>query len=294
MPGPGADGDDRRGLALVVLSAATYATMPIFAKAAFRGGLSVVDLLAWRFALAVGLFAVLGRGRPGLPFRVRLRLWGLGLVFVGNSLAYFLALERVPASLLTLLLYTYPVIVTLLAGAFGIDRLTPRSLAAAALSMGGAALTVGSFATAPLLGIALSLGAALVYSIYIVLSSRFAADVPSEAAAAHVSQTALTAYLGAALWRGELLPPVSLGVWLAVVGIGVISTVVALRAFMAGLARIGPSRAAVLSSLEVVFILALASSFLGEPLTPRLLLGAGLILGAVLLQHARPARENRG
>jgi drug/metabolite transporter (DMT)-like permease len=34
-------------------------------------------------------------------------------------------------------------------------------------------------------------------------------------------------------------------------------------------------------------------SFLGEPLTPRLLLGAALILGAVVLQHARPTRENR-
>jgi drug/metabolite transporter (DMT)-like permease len=293
MPGPGGEGDDRRGLALVVVSAAAYATMPIFAKVAFNGGLPAVDLLAWRFVLAVGLFAVLGRGRPALPFRVRLRLWGLGLVFVGNSLAYFLALERVPASLLTLLLYTYPVIVTLLAAAFGIDRLTPRSLAAAALSMGGAALTVGSFATAPLAGVLLSLTAALVYSAYIVLSSRFAAGVPSEAAAAHVAQTALVAYLGAALWRGELLSPVSPGVWLAVLGISLISTVVALRAFMAGLARIGPSRAAVLSSLEVVFILALAASLLGEPLTPRLLLGAALILSAVLLQHGRPARENR-
>jgi drug/metabolite transporter (DMT)-like permease len=80
--------------------------------------------------------------------------------------------------------------------------------------------------------------------------------------------------------------PASPVAWLSVLAIAVVSTVVAMIAFLAGMALVGPSRASVLSSLEVLVTMALAFGLLGERLTPPQWAGAALILGAVAFQNA--------
>jgi len=68
-------------------------------------------------------------------------------------------------------------------------------------------------------------------------------------------------------------------VWLAC--IAVVSTVVAMLAFFAGLKRTGPSTAAILSTFEPVTTAALAAIVLGESLTPVQLAGGALVLASV-------------
>jgi drug/metabolite transporter (DMT)-like permease len=63
----------------------------------------------------------------------------------------------------------------------------------------------------------------------------------------------------------------------------VIATVFPVVAFLAGLKRIGPTNAAMLSTLEPVVTILLAGWWLHETQTPLTLLGGGLILAAVLL-----------
>jgi drug/metabolite transporter (DMT)-like permease len=57
------------------------------------------------------------------------------------------------------------------------------------------------------------------------------------------------------------------------------------------MAVIGPSRASVLSSLEVLVTLVLAFLLLGERLAPQQWAGAALILGAVAFQNAPALRR---
>ena len=64
-----------------------------------------------------------------------------------------------------------------------------------------------------------------------------------------------------------------------------------MTAFLAGMALVGPTRASVLSSLEVVVTLALAFLFLGERLGPAQWAGAALILGAVAFQSLGVVRR---
>lgn len=281
----------RFGLVLVLASAVAYGAMPILAKIAYRNGVRPDGLLAHRFLLAAILFALLSpRGAPSLPLRKRLVLWGLGVVFVGNSFTYFTALATVPASVLALLLYTYPVIVTLLSATVGRDPLTPRGLASAALVFAGAALTAGAASgSASPSGIVMGLLSALIYSVYVVLGSLHAADVPSEAAARHVAQTCAALYVPWAAARGALAVPPSAKAWGAILAIAVLCTVFALRAFLAGLGRVGPSRAAVAASFEIVVTVLLAVAVLGETVGPRQWAGGGLILGGVALHNLRRA-----
>src|SRR5262245_27939493 len=279
---------EARGSLLVLLSAAAYGAMPILARLAYADGVSVAALLAYRFLFATLLFLLLRRRRAvALPPRRRLLLWGLGALFLGNALCYFLALQRVPVSVMTLLVYTYPVMVTLLSAAAGLEPLTPRNLGAAGLAFGGGALTAGSVASADPLGVALALATAVIYSLYMVLAHRFARDASSEDAALHVSQVAVAAYAAWAAARGELLLHTTPRAWLALFLIGAVCTVLALRGFLAGLALVGPSRASVLSSFELIVAVALAMLVLGERPGPTVLVGGLLIVAAAALQ--RPA-----
>jgi drug/metabolite transporter (DMT)-like permease len=284
---PTSSRDETRGLTLVALSTMAYGVLPILGKVAYGAGVKVLPLLAWRYVIAAGLIALLERG-PRPPRRERLRLWAIGSVFVLNSIAYFRALELIPASVTALVLYTYPVIVALLAALVGVERLTGRAAFAALGAFAGCALTArGAPSGAPLslAGVAWALVAALVYASYIVLSSRFAAGVPARALALHLAQAAAVVCVAVGLAGGGLSLPLDPRGLLAVAGIGVVSTVVASIAFLAGMALVGPTRASVLSSLEVIVTLALAFALLGERLGPGQWAGAALILGAVAFQN---------
>jgi drug/metabolite transporter (DMT)-like permease len=279
--------DETRGLALVALSTLAYGIMPILGKVAYGVGVKVLPLLAWRYVIAALLIAALERG-PRPPLGERIRLWAIGSVFVVNSIAYFRALEQIPASVTALVLYTYPVIVALLAALVGVERLTRRAVLAALGAFAGCALTARSApsgAPLPLAGIAWALVAALVYASYIVLSSRFGAGVPARVLALHLAQVAAVVCVALALADGGLSLPLDPRGLLAVAGMGVVSTVVAMIAFLAGMALVGPTRASVLSSLEVIVTLVLAFALLGERLGPGQWAGAALILGAVAFQN---------
>jgi drug/metabolite transporter (DMT)-like permease len=84
------------------------------------------------------------------------------------------------------------------------------------------------------------------------------------------------------LVTGPHLPASGRG-WAAISGLVVITTVLPVIAFLAGLKRIGPTTAAMLSTLEPVVTVLLASWWLHETLNLVTLLGGGLILLAVLL-----------
>jgi drug/metabolite transporter (DMT)-like permease len=280
----------------VALSTLAYGIQPLFGKAAYAAGVAPLTLLAWRYLIALVCLELLERG-PRPPLATRLRLWGVGSVFVVNSVAYFMALEALPASVTALLLYSYPVIVALLAALVGVEALTWRSLVAAVAAFTGCALTAGGLglsAGLPARGVAWALVAAAVYASFVVLSSRFGADVGARVQALHLMQVStLLCCVMALLGPGFSVPSEAKAI-LSIVAMAVVSTIVSMTAFLAGMAIIGPSRASVLSSLEVLVTLVLAFLLLGERLSPPQWAGAALILGAVAFQNAGALRRAMG
>src|SRR5262249_53664013 len=253
--------DQKRGLLLVFTSTLAYGAMPIFAKTTYEAGLAAVTLLAWRFVLATVLFALLpGRAPKRLGWADHRRLWGSGGVVGGNAILYFEGLKRLPASTTAVIVYTYPVIVTVLSGLLGFERFTVRAVVSALLAFCGCALTAGGVEGGGRTGVWLVLASAFFYAVYLLLGSRLAsrlpaaaaASPPAEAAASHTAQAAAVVCTPLAVLRDTVLVPPTPAAWASVAAIATLSTVVALRTLLAGMARIGPVRAAVLSSFEVV------------------------------------------
>ena len=154
--------DARLGAALILVSATGFGAMAIFARLAYDGGGEVVAVVWARFVLAaVLLHVVLRLRRLRLPRgRTLLALAALGGVgYVGQSMSYFSALTFAPAGIVALLLYLYPVFVTVLATAAGRDRWTRGRVVALVLATVGTALTIGPTAVAwdPRVGIGMGL-----------------------------------------------------------------------------------------------------------------------------------------
>jgi len=295
------------GPALCLFSAACFGAMAIFGKLAYAAGVSPGALLLLRFSVAAVLLGLLLAPRPGLRMtrpdperpagmtRARLLVTALGLGALGyatQATLYFSALQRVDASLVALVLYTYPALVTVAAALLGRERLTAGRSAALAGAAGGTLLVLlgaGGFGFDPV-EVVLALGAAVTYTVYILVADTVVHRLSPVVLAALVMTGASAALaVRAVLTGGTDFGFGSAGcVWIACVA--VVSTVVAMLAFFAGLRRTGPSTAAILSTFEPVVTTALAALTLNEFLTPVQLVGGLVVLSSVAVLQLRPQR----
>jgi drug/metabolite transporter (DMT)-like permease len=272
---------------LIVVSAVAFGAMAIFARFAYSGGADVLGILISRFVIAGGLLALvmLVTRRPwprGRALVVAILMGGIG--YVGQSVSYFAALNHASAGLVALLLYAYPTLVCLLAAAFLGERLTKRTGVVLALSFVGIALTLGGGRGTPA-GIALGLAAAAFYSVYIVIGARELKGTDALGSTTVVCLSAAVTLSLAGLLREPQFPGLWWG-WAAIGAIAIVSTVVAIIAFFAGLKRVGPAAASIISTLEPLVTVGLAWSILGESLSLSQGIGGVLVLGgAALLAH---------
>jgi drug/metabolite transporter (DMT)-like permease len=277
----------RLGASFVLASAVAFGVMPVFGKLAFEAGVTVTTLLVIRFAIAAPVLwaGTIARGAlPRVPRGLILR--GLALGGVGYALQsglYFLALERMDASVLSLILYSYPAMVT---GAAIILRREPasrRRLAAlVTASLGLVLVLLGSGAGAfdgP--GALLAIGASMTYATYILVSD--AVRLEALPLAALVTTGALLTLLPFGLATGTLSLDFAGQGWLWLALAAVISTVSAILLFFSGMSRVGPSTAAILSTLEPPVTVALAFVAFGEALGAVQVLGALAVLGAAVI-----------
>jgi drug/metabolite transporter (DMT)-like permease len=282
-------------------SGAAFGAMAVFGKLAYGEGATVGTLLAVRFALAAALFWALvlagGAAREVRALGRRNLAAGLGLGAFGYALqsgCYFAALQRIDASLLSLLLYTFPAMVAAAAIALGRERLDARRLTALALALGGLVLVVAGAGTGALdpLGAALAIAAALVYTTYIIVSDGIVGRMRPQVLAALVcTGAAVSLTLGSAV-LGELRPgAVTMGGWGWLASLTVVSTVGAIVLFFAGLRRVGPTTASILATVEPLVTVVLAFLVFGERLGAVQLAGGGLVLSAVLVLNLRLARR---
>jgi drug/metabolite transporter (DMT)-like permease len=188
-----------------------------------------------------------------------------------------------------LLLYLYPAMVAAASAAVLKERLPATTIAALVLALAGAALTVGFGARGSLAGATLAVGAAAIYTVYIIAGTGLMRVVSPIPATLVIMASAGVVYAGAVAVRGPRWPATAAG-FAAIAAVATV-TVVATVTFFAALERIGPTNASLLSTFEPVVSVALAALVLGERMPAMSLVGGALIVGAAaLVTHAEIAR----
>lgn len=279
---------------LAATSAASFGVMPILTKVAYRDGASALGVLSIRFALAGAILLALAAAlRQPLPRgKVLLAVAALGGVgYVLESACYFLALQRTSAGLTALLLYAYPALVVLLSAAVARRAPSRTTLGLVAVALAGTALTIGRPGGGQVLGIVLGLSAALSYSVYIVVSAHIVEGLPPLAVSGVVMAAAGVVDGAVALVVRPGIPQHLHG-WLALGGVALFGSVVAVWAFFEGLRRLGPADTAVISTLEPVVSVGMGAAVLGEAFGTLQVVGGVLVLAAVIALARRAPEEN--
>jgi len=285
---------DLLGGVLVVVAAASFGLMPLFARHAYAAGVDVQTLLFLRFTIAavvlVGCLAATKRLIwPGLRVVAWLTLLG-GVLYALQATLYFSAVRVMSPTLAVLLLYLYPALVMGLSATITRVRPSAKQLAAIVLSLAGMVLVLGApTGSVQTVGVLLALGAALTYAVYIMVGDRFSGTLPPFTTAAYVITFAALSFAVTGLARGGMRLAISGPGWTAVIAVAVVCTIVAIGCFFAGMALIGPVRAAILGVVEPIVSVAAAAIALGETITPLQAVGGGCVLVAAVWGSRTPA-----
>lgn len=278
-------------------------------KVALAAGVSALDLVQLRSmgsAAILLVFLLLSRpatlraGPRELGFLFAVGIIGIGLV----QWFYFVSISRLPVGIALLLEYLAPVLVVLWVRFVRRQAVRTRMWAALALSVTGLAIVAQVWRGLTLdgLGLLAGLGAAAALATYYLSSERgMAGRDPLSLAAWTFTSAALFwsavrppwTFDWAKLTESVELPAPMQGsqvsLWVLVVWIIVLGTVVPYSFVLVALATLGSARTGLLGMAEPVMAGLVAWLVLGELLTGIQLVGAGLILGGIVL--AETARQ---
>ncbi|WP_310361893.1 DMT family transporter [Catenuloplanes atrovinosus] len=293
-----------RGMALIALAAVAWGTGGAVAAVLYRtSGLGPIAVSYWRFligAVALAVYVSLRRTRrvprdPARRYRRLLAVLATGAGLAVYQSAFYLSIAHSGLAVATVVtLGAGPILIAIGARAFLAERLGHAGAAAITLALSGlVALSLDGGATGPnpALGLACALLSALGYAVVTLVGRT--AD-----AAGDPFRTSLSGFLVGgvvltpfALAEGVLPTAGGLGVtigWLLY--LGVVASALAYGLFFAGLAHVSATTAAIVTLLEPVAAAILAVGFLGEHLSPAVLTGMLLLVGAVAVL-TRPARR---
>jgi drug/metabolite transporter (DMT)-like permease len=277
------------GFFYVLLAGIGFGFIGIFSRIALQSGLSVGELLCWRFFFAsVILWVSLLLTRPELIQLSRKQiLISAALGACGYALfstLYFKAIENVSVPLAALLLFTFPLFVNL--GSHFIlkermKRIQAISLALACVGLG--ILLWGPLVVNSSVGVLYGLGAAVSYAIYVLISGQVQKNVhPLSSSLYIITAAGVMQFIVHQPELGRLSDFSTLQL-LCILAISLFSTIGPMTLFLAGLQRLPSSQASVVAMIEPV-VAALAAWFLlGETLSNFQLVGAVIVLSALFL-----------
>jgi drug/metabolite transporter (DMT)-like permease len=289
------------GLALAVVSAATFGLSGPFAKALTDAGWSASGAVLVRMGGAAAvLLVILALTRPGVLAAIRadapaLVLYG-ALAVAGVQVAFFNALLYVPVAIALLLEFLGPILVLAWVWLVRREPLGARTIFGAVVALFGLSLVVQVWTGVELRweGIAWGLAAAVCQASYFLLADRAGSSTPPLvlAGVGMTVGTVVVALLGLVGVLPVVIDTAATGVLLAGVDVGwpvtaallvLVSSVIAYLAGVAAIRRIGASRGSLVALLEVIASAVASWLLLDQVPTPVQAVGGALILGGVAL-----------
>jgi drug/metabolite transporter (DMT)-like permease len=274
------------GILAAFSSAVFLGLAPVFGKLAITLGFTPFAVVALRTGFASGLLLIV----IALFYRQYLYIFPVGLVGCAlagaingfGSLLYYLALQRLDASVGQLLYSLYPFFVALW---LILDHQPPSRLTF--FRVGLATIAVMLLTSVPkssvdLTGVLMMIGAAVLYAMHLPINQRVLYEVPAPTVALYtllaMSAVVIPAYLlFDRAWPASNIP------WWPVAGLTFV-TIFSRIALFLGVKKIGGMQTALLGLAELLIAIIFSHLWLGESLTMLQWLGAaGLGFSLILV-----------
>lgn len=283
---------ERWGNVAVALSAIGFGLSPLLATRAFDSGVAPISAAFVRVSAVMLMMS---------PFARRAARWGRQAWIVGGGGAismlgfagFFIALDRAPVAAVTVVYYTYPVVVLVLSAIVWRRRMHVWEAATCAAVIVGVALAVGPISMSGVLIVALApaFAAPIGWGMYLLILSGPAAAMP----------TLPKVFAGSCGGAAVLLPVVLVtsGWHIVPLTSGAITSLALLTACTFaipavlvswGAARSGERATAMIGSAEFAVAVGIGWMFLGDDLSRLQLAGIALVLGAAIIAARRSDR----
>ena len=218
--------------------------------------------------------------------------------FIGlNWVLLFESYRYTTVATATLCYYMAPMFVLLLSPIVLNERLTIKKLFCVIVSLVGLAFVSGAFESglgsfSEIKGIALSLGAAMLYATVVLFNAKIKRISAYDKTIVQLGAAALimVPYFFA-FERGAALN-ITAGSVILLITVGILHTGIAYAMYFGAIGKLGAGATAILSYIDPIVAVVLSALFLKEPLTAHTAIGAVLILGASVLSETSQTKKH--
>ena len=277
----------KRGILAVNLAVLLFGLAGLFAKWIRLPAIAITFGRVLFSSLALGLYLLLRRqsvrvARPG----DRLLLAAAGGILALHWWAFLQSIQLSSVAIGTITFSSFPLFVTFLEPLLFRQKLERRNVFIALLILIGVLITVPEFSldNHVFFGILIGMLSALAYAVLTLINKKLAGSLSGTVTAFWEQGSAALVLLPLMLTVQvrPTLPDLAL-----LLGLGVITTALAHTLFISSLKTLPAQLAGVCSSLETVYGILFALLLLGEIPTLREILGAVIIVGAVIAAQLR-------
>ncbi|HET9735103.1 MAG TPA: DMT family transporter [Burkholderiales bacterium] len=284
----------RLAIPLLMFLSSVFAANHIAARVAFDHGTSVAAAVAVRSGATALVMVVLlrlaGVGMA-LPRATLARGLGIGLLVAVQSFCLYSAVAIIPVALALLAFNTFPMLFMLLTWAAGGDHPGRRAFIAMPLALFGLVLALDIVGTLEAMagrwaeigaGVSWALGSAVSFACVLFLTTRHLKDVDGRMRTLLTMGATAVAVGGAGAAAGALALPADAIGWL---GLALLTVLYgsAITAMFTLVPRIGAASNTAALNFEPVAALILGWAILGQAMAPRQIVGALIVISAVIL-----------
>lgn len=289
--------DRMQGFVFITISAVMYACMAVIAKIAYATGLDAALMLFMRFGLAFLMLVIyLKLVKQTRIFIASPLILVQGFLMALISLFYFEGIKYIPAGMVNVIFFVYPIIVPVLAVIAFKERFSFKLFLCILFALFGIILVsgiTGHSITLSAKGVWLLLASSFCHAVFMIIGQRTGSD--SEP----LSQTctfSLVSFIVLALafpHKLTLLADLTTAQWFMGVLFALVNTILAISFLLKAVEKIGATIAGLVSTCEPPITMVLAWIFLHESFNLTQIVGTILILASILVAAYRPSQPEK-
>ncbi|WP_226036882.1 DMT family transporter [Aquibacillus saliphilus] len=287
-------------LLFIAIGASLWGGIGVFVTYLYQIGFTPTQVVAIR-TISASVFLVLYvliKNRQLFKIKVADSKYFIGtgvISIVFFNWCLFSAMEETSISIATILLYTAPAFVTILARVFFKELFTTRKIIALLTTFIGCAFVIGVFpdtnGSISFYGLILGLGSGFFYALYSIFGKFALKKYDSLTVTVYTflfAMVAITPFSG--LW--SVIPLFSsVEVWFYIVGLGLLSTMLAFIFYTIGLNRVESSQASIIATIEPVVASLTSFIIFEERLNYWQYFGIVLVIAAVIIVQEKTKKS---
>lgn len=290
-----------KGYVAGLLSAIFFGCSGLFVKNAQNSGLDSISILVLQYIIMLPTLWSISflkyRNYIKIDKKDLLKLFLIGMFLQSPvSRCYYESFKYLDISIATILLFTYPIIVTILSPILGKSKLNKIIILSVAIAFIGCILILDLFhtdASFPLKGVLLGLGGALFLALANMCLETFENRIPPFVLLSYTSTAIFFNFLIFSFPSNLLHESISSSQWINIALLALICQIPPSSLMLTAIQYIGAVKTAIIGNAEIPAAAILGYIFYGETLNLLQIVGIFFVIGGIILMQNSEYIQNK-